>query len=111
MQNLIFFNRIPLIDKFIINLISEKVFVTVARSVVELENVLACCPQDVVLLNVDDHLRHCDQIVSISKLSSRHIKVVVFGQYKEHMADLKVAGADIFLPYDAADQDFADAIT
>lgn len=110
-KKLLFFNRIPIIDNFVIDMISnEDMEITIVRTTLDLTEHLRLSQFDFMLLNVDDRLTETSYIADISQANNQNIKVIVFGQYEDQRQALVVAGVNVFLMDDPAKEDFESAL-
>ncbi len=107
MAKLLFFNRIPIIDGFVCEIIGSKVTeITVVRTVIDLRSHFDMHEFDYMLLNVDDRLKETDYLTEIMRAKNLNTRVIVFGQYQEEAPALVEAGVTVFLTDDLAKEDF-----
>ena len=107
MKKLLFFNRIPIIDSFVSEMISGKVMdLTIVRTISALRQQARIKKFDILLLNVDDRLNEILYISEITRLRKLKVRTVVFGQYDDQFQKLKKAGVSTFLRDEPGTEDF-----
>ena len=111
MKKLLLFNRIPIIDRFVTEMISGKVMdLTIVRTISALRQHAKSKKFDILLLNVDDRFNEILYISEIIRLRKLKVKTVVFGQYDDQVQQLKKAGVKTFLRDEPGTEDFENAL-
>jgi len=111
MKKLLFFNRFPIIDRFITEMISNKPLeVTIVRTIPDLSGQFKRSKFDYILMNVDDRLIETPYIKELSTSRYRRIKVILFDEYKDQLQALRRAGVRVFLPDEPLREDFEMAL-
>ncbi len=111
MKKILFFNRFPIIDGFVTSMINKRASdVTIVRTIPDLKGQFDLDQFDLLLMNVDDRLVETAFIAELSLATDRCMDVIVFGQYRDQIADLGRAGVKIFLPDEPLKEDFESAL-
>ena len=111
MKKLLFFNRFPIIDGFITEMISRKLLeVTIVRTISDLNGQFKRSKFDYILMNVDDRLIETHYVEELSSSRYRRIRIILFGDYKGQLQALKRLRVRIFLPDEPAREDFEAAL-
>lgn len=111
LKNLLFFNRYPILDKYVKGLISKNLDnFTISRSIPCLVSQLQTNQFEWLLINVDEHMKEILFIVELLEASDSKTKIILFGHYKSHLSDIINSGIEIFLLEHSNRQEFKESL-
>ncbi|WP_149243970.1 hypothetical protein [Dyadobacter sp. 32] len=110
-MNLLFFNRYPVVDHFVSEIIAFKCErIKIIRTIPDLHKETHSGQYQTLLMNVDDRLDETAYIKELVLIHKKKMRIIIFGQYASQAPKLVKAGVNIFLGDDSQERDFLTAL-